>query len=325
MSAARVIGVLLLSAGVGCGAGSPPAASGPPAAWTGPLPSAAEVLAPGRYDCTATGPFEPPARPHPSTCFMDPACEADLVVGHRLATPFAPENSLAALRAAILLGVDVVETDVRLTADGRVVLLHDGSVDRTTTGTGAVSGYTLAALQRLRLTDGPAGDFSCEAVPTLEDALALSVGRVVLELEVKDTAAGVAAAQYLKAHALYGQAFLLCGAAECRAVRAAVPDAPIMSRPQAPDEVPAEVDYDPPPIMVHIDPTEAFTAPAVLARIHAVGAKVYANGFVLGDARASLADDLEGYAEVFGLGVQVMQVENPHWALLGQGRLEVPR
>jgi glycerophosphoryl diester phosphodiesterase len=310
-----------------CGGGAGPVDPGPgPAVWSGPLPTAAQLLPPGRYDCTASGPFVAPERPHPADCFRDPSCASRLVVGHRMATPFAPENSLAALRAAILLGVDVVETDVRMTADGHVVLLHDGAVDRTTTGTGSVSRYTLEALEALRLTDAPTpGDFSCETVPTLEEALSAAAGQIVVELEVKDTAAGVAAARYLKAHDLYGQAFLLCGASECRAIREAVPDAPIMSRPQAPEEVEAEVAYDPPPILVHIDPTAAFTAPAVLAKIHGVGAKVYANGFVLGDAPAGLGDDLGGYAEVYAQGVEVMQVENPHWALLAAGRLEVPR
>ena len=89
------------------------------------------------------------------------------MAGHRIATPFAPENSLSALRAAILLGVDVVETDVRLTADGVVVLIHDGSVERTLEGSGDVDQLTLAELQSLpmkvvgkdaKLLRGPDGD-----------------------------------------------------------------------------------------------------------------------------------------------------------------------
>lgn len=317
-----VIGGFML---LGAGCGGEVATARPPelSPWSGPLPSSAQLLPFETYDCRAAGLGPAATRPQPLGCFADHDCTAPLVVGHRMATPFAPENSLAALRAAIRLGVDMVETDLRMTSDGHVVLLHDGSVDRTTTGTGAIGAYTLAELKTLSLKDGPdGGRFDCEGVPTLVEAAALSRDKIVLELEVKETQAGVEAARYLKAEGLYGQALLLCDPAECAAIRSAVPDAPIMTRPHRPSEVQAALDYDPAPVMVHIDPTEAFTATAVLDQIHGVGAKVYASGFVLGDAQAAFADDLEGYRKVWGLGIEVQQVENPHWALMALSRLK---
>src|SRR6476469_1921058 len=60
------------------------------------------------------------------------------VIGHRGGKALAPENTLAAFRNAIKLGADYVEVDVRATKDGRLVIMHDSSVDRTTNGTGAV-------------------------------------------------------------------------------------------------------------------------------------------------------------------------------------------
>jgi glycerophosphoryl diester phosphodiesterase len=316
---------LALALLVGCGEAAPPPGSADAGhADAGPLAPAAAYLDPARYDCGATGPFEPPARPHPAGCFADPACRSRLAVAHRIATPFAPENSLSALRAAILLGVDVVETDVRLTADGRVVLLHDATLDRTTTATGAVSRWTLAALREvpLRVPDHvPPGDFSCDRVPTLEDAAALARGRVVLELEVKDRAAGVAAAEYLRREGLERDAFILCDPSECRAVRAAVPDAPIMSRARGPGDVAEALDFDPPPLMVHIDPNQSFLVPEVMGPIRAAGAKVFGNAFLLGDAEAAFAGSLEGYLRAHALGLDVVQAENPHWHLAALGRL----
>ncbi len=290
---------------------------------TGPLPRPGELLDPARYDCRASGPVQAPSRPHDLSCFRSPGCLSPLVVGHRMATAFAPENSASALRAAILLGIDIVETDVRLTSDGHIVLVHDSSIDRTHTRRGTVSALSLAELKEIPL-EIPAsksfGEFDCERTLTLEEAFAISRGQIVLELEVKNTEAGVKAAEYLKDQGLYGEAFILCSPAECSTVRAAVPDAPIMTRPQQPDEIPENLAFDPKPIMVHIDPTEDFLAPEALGAIRAAGAKVFANAFILGDPRAALTDDLGGYTELFEGGIDVLQAEHPEWVLITLGR-----
>jgi glycerophosphoryl diester phosphodiesterase len=282
-------------------------------------------LPPSAYDCTA-GSVVAPARAHGVGCFADAACDAPLVAGHRMATPFAPENSLSALRAAILLGVDIVETDVRMTSDGHVVLLHDGSVDRTLEGTGDVDALTLAEIQAMpmKAAGKPPGDFSCDHVPTLDEVFAISVGQIIVELEVKDTAAGVATAEYIRDHDLAGAAFMLCSASECDALRAAVPDVPIMSRPEAPDEVPAAIAYAPPPILVHIDYTAGFLADEVLDPVRALPAKVYGNAFVVADIEAVSSGRLQAYQDMFDGGLDVVQTELPHLALVGIGRLQPP-
>jgi len=61
-----------------------------------------------------------------------------LVIAHRGAADEAPENTLPAIEAAIRMGCDIVEVDVRLSRDGKVVLIHDATVDRTTNGRGRV-------------------------------------------------------------------------------------------------------------------------------------------------------------------------------------------
>ena len=237
-----------------------------------------------------------------------------------MATPFAPENSLSALRAAILLGVDIVETDVRLTADGEVVIIHDDTVDRTLEGSGEVAALTLAEIQAMPMrAEGRAGDFACDRVPTLDAIFTVSRGKIVVELEVKSTAAGVIAAEYLRDHALYGEAFLLCDRSECEAIRAAVPDAPIMSRPDLPAEVEAELDYDPPPILVHVDPTEGFYA--TFEAVAAAGAKPFANAFLDADLIAAGGGGFDAYPAMFEPGLAVLQCELPYYALVGLGRL----
>jgi glycerophosphoryl diester phosphodiesterase len=308
---------------IGCSCGSSDGDSNPDA--TPPLPGVAGYLSPSSYDCSATGPFEPPARPAALGCFADDSCDTPLVTGHRMANPFAPENTLSAARAAILLGVDIIETDIRLSSDGQVVLVHDGDVNRTTDGVGNVGDLTLAELRALKIepeTDDPPGDFSCERIPTLDELFAITRDKVVVELEVKDSAAGAVAAAYVRDNNLYGQAFLLCSNSECEAARAAVADVPIMTRPKAPDEVAGALAFTPGPILVHIDPTRTFLTDQVVGQIHAAGAKVYANGFVFGDGAALGSGDLSQYLQLFEDGLDVIQSEYPHYALQALGRLQ---
>ena len=66
------------------------------------------------------------------------------IIGHRGVAGRAPENTLAAFRAASLMGLTWVEFDVMLSGDGNLVLIHDETVDRTTNGTGKVSELTVA-------------------------------------------------------------------------------------------------------------------------------------------------------------------------------------
>lgn len=105
-----------------------------------------------------------------------------LVVAHRADWRHHPENSLPAIRSAIELGADVVEVDVRRTKDGHFVIIHDTTLDRTTTGRGRVADFTLEELRRLHLRDG-AGSVTAEIIPTLEEALAAVRGRAVVNLD----------------------------------------------------------------------------------------------------------------------------------------------
>jgi glycerophosphoryl diester phosphodiesterase len=113
------------------------------------------------------------------------------VAAHRGGAQLWPENSLGAFRRALALGVDYLETDVHLTADGRVVALHDATLDRTTTATGAVRKSTAASLATARLRDR-VGAITDEAVPSLGDVLELlAPARAGLLLEIKLDERGV--------------------------------------------------------------------------------------------------------------------------------------
>ena len=95
------------------------------------------------------------------------------VIGHRGAAAYAPENTLAGFRAAKALGCAWVEFDVRLAADGALVVCHDDSVARTTGTRGRVSTMRLAALRALDAGSWFGPGFAGERLPTLDEALAL--------------------------------------------------------------------------------------------------------------------------------------------------------
>ena len=97
---------------------------------------------------------------------------ATLVAAHRGGAALWPENSLLAFRSALALGVDALELDLHLTADGEVVVLHDPSLDRTSTGTGAVRDLKLADLAAVRLKTRE-GAVTAERVPTFAQVLDL--------------------------------------------------------------------------------------------------------------------------------------------------------
>lgn len=95
------------------------------------------------------------------------------ISAHRGNSQLAPENTLATFQEALKMQVDYIEIDVRTTQDGQLVILHDGSLHRTTTGTGPLKEQTLAALKTLSAGKGYADRFQNERIPTLAEVCQL--------------------------------------------------------------------------------------------------------------------------------------------------------
>ena len=107
------------------------------------------------------------------------------VIAHRGASMEAPENSLAAIDTAIRMGCDIVEVDVRLSRDGKVVLIHDARVDRTTNGRGRVDELTWPHLRELDAGINFPKAFEGTQIPSLSEAIDLVRGRAKLYLDLK--------------------------------------------------------------------------------------------------------------------------------------------
>lgn len=108
------------------------------------------------------------------------------LLGHRGAAGHAPENTLASLRKAADLGARWVEFDLKLTADGRLVLFHDETLGRTTDGKGLVAEKTYSEIARLDAGSWFAPSFAGERVPTFEEAIeVLAASSLGANLEIK--------------------------------------------------------------------------------------------------------------------------------------------
>lgn len=109
------------------------------------------------------------------------------VVSHRGAAQLAPENTLAAVDAAIRAGADFVEIDLRYSRDGEAVVMHDPTVNRTTNGTGRVDRLTLEEIRALDAGAWFAPEFAGERVPTFEEAVeVLDPAPAAVLVELKD-------------------------------------------------------------------------------------------------------------------------------------------
>ena len=117
------------------------------------------------------------------------------IIGHRGACQTAPENTIASGRRAAELGADIVEFDVRTSADGVLYVLHDSTLDRTTNGRGPISQWHSCDLDRLDAGSWFSPDFAGEPIPRMDGFLKALKPAVGFYVEVKDAAPSQVAAE----------------------------------------------------------------------------------------------------------------------------------
>lgn len=316
---------------VGC-ATTEPATTRPPENEAGP--DAPEVkpkppIDPSLFDCTSLA--KPPLPRRASTtpeCLRDPKCTGRFVAGHRGAGGdlgrIAPEDTLAAYRAAIALGVDLVETDPRPSADGVIVNVHDTTVDRIAEGTGEVAKMTLAELKALRLkTDKFAGDFSCERIATLEEVLATSKGRAIVLIDANKTDRVDALVDAIKkTDTLDWAVFDTDSTDKIDRALAIEPRLMIMPRIQKIEDVgPIKAKYSTHvPVFVEIS-QKIF--PQGVADVRALGSRPFTDVFVA-DVGVRVGDDRKVYLGFYESGADVLQTDLPDEVLKAVGRAVPP-
>ncbi len=143
---------------------------------------------------------------------------------HRGDSKTHPENTLSSFRAAVKAGAQMIEFDVFLTKECKMVVLHDAKVDRTTNGKGKVADLTLAEIKKLDAGSWKAPEFSGEQIPTLEEVLNVMPYNVWLNIHLKgDGLLSVLVANLIKKQGRLHQAFLACNATAARQAKQVVP------------------------------------------------------------------------------------------------------
>ena len=173
--------------------------------------------------------------------------ERPLIIAHRGHSIAVPENTIEAYRTAIELGVEMIECDVNMTRDGHLVMIHDWSLDRTTSGSGPVRDLTLDEVRRLDAGSKFGREFSGLRVPTMAEALELAREAGILmcfevkgETPVEYRRIALSLADLLAAHDALEWAFMSSYDHEALAsARARVPEL-LFAPERLPDDVPPD-------------------------------------------------------------------------------------
>ncbi len=241
--------------------------------------------------------------------FLNPASETVLVASHRASHLDFPENSIPALRDAVRLGVDIIEIDAKITADGVPIVMHDRTIDRTTTGRGDPEKMTWSELKELSLVVN--GKPTGERIPTLEEALLSVKGQALVDLDMK-TDAVQAVLEVVRKTGTEDMVFFFDSDREVLSQIQKAGNFLIM--PRARDKASTEevIRLFAPPV-VHIDPS--FNTPDVIALIKTNRARVWINALGATDKAISEGQGTEVLKPLLATGVNIIQTDQPQLLL----------
>ncbi|HEY1056696.1 MAG TPA: glycerophosphodiester phosphodiesterase family protein [Emticicia sp.] len=224
---------------------------------------------------------------------------------HRGSSIIAPENTLATFKTVLEMGVDYIEIDVRTTKDNQLAILHDGTLNRTTSGEGPMKNFTLAELKQLSAGKGYPDKFKEERIPTLQETTQLLAKwnkthkhQTNLYVDCKDVAPEplvkeLKASNLLKDAVFYGNDdFLL-------ALKKVYPKAKLMPSLNKPEEIEAKVSKLQP---YAFDVKWTILNEQLVADIHKYKVKVFSD--VLG-----LLDTSPNYRKATAMGVDLIQTD----------------
>ncbi|QEC42441.1 glycerophosphodiester phosphodiesterase family protein [Pseudobacter ginsenosidimutans] len=234
-----------------------------------------------------------------------------MIAAHRGAHLEDPENSLAAFRKSIEMGIDIIELDVRCTKDGVLICMHDKTVDRTTNGKGNVKDLTFGEIRKLKLKHN--NQLTEEIVPTLEEALSLTKGKIMVDLDIKSAGCIDAIMDMVNKTNTADQCLFFVGEAEhAKMIKAKNPAFITLLRTNSAQEV-TDAFKVVKSEAIHID--DSHNNKEVIKGIKANGARVWHNA--LGDVdNAVKAGNTAAFERALNTGANIIQTDYP--ALLKQ-------
>ncbi len=250
-------------------------------------------------------PYEPPPWP--------------LVVAHRGDSGQIPENTRLAIESAIDIGADLVEVDVRLTKDGVPILIHYARLEHTTTGRGLVADHTWEEIRRLDAGVWRGSEFAGEPVPSLEEVVDLTRGRVPLNLDFQTSDAVAPGVAMVRDAGMTGDVVVSGCRVDCFEIMAAATNE--ITTLLNPGNLPAGID----PPEAKMDPAEALAVVRrgvdVAGALGAAGINLehsFADAAVVARAREVglgvwvwVVDDEDRFAELIDMGVTAVTTNRP--------------
>ena len=225
------------------------------------------------------------------------------VAVHRAANEFAPENTLSAMQIALDLEVDYIEMDVRQTRDGHSILLHDGSLDRTTNGKGPVNQMNFSDVRSLSAGTWFDAFFANEKVPTLEEACRLLSEhnakfshKTYFYVDCKEINAKVLLDELTKYQLLEGSVFYINEEKQIGQIRALAPQAKILPGLDNRSDMDKMIDALHP---YALDANWKELSKEMIDKAHAKGVKIFSDGFG-GNMNA------ESYVKAIQAGIDVI-------------------
>lgn len=234
-----------------------------------------------------------------------------LVVAHRGAHGAAPENSAKAIEDAIAMGVDIIEIDIRSTKDGVPVLLHDQTLDRTTTGSGQIANMTFEEVRHLRLLN-KAGEVTEQRVPTLTEVLVQAKGRAVLDLDIKSGPIESIVSRVVETSTI-NSALFFSGNTETLQ-QALKMSSSLLIMPRARDLVSTkQLATAFSPVIIHID--SSFNNNSTIEAARFSGSRVWINALGASDAMILSGQYGEALEPLLAHGASIIQTDHPQQVL----------
>ncbi|NBC16223.1 MAG: glycerophosphodiester phosphodiesterase [Bacteroidetes bacterium] len=220
-----------------------------------------------------------------------------------------PENALATFEHTLRYGPAFPEVDVRMTRDSVLVLLHDETLERTTTGRGALADHTLAETRRLLLKD-PMNVITPFRMPTLAEALAWAEGRAVLQLDVKRGVPPETVVDAVRRHDAANRVIVITYTLDAlRRYHRLAPDLVLSATAETAEEVEAILGSGVDPSRLIVFTGVGTVRPAVIDQLHAHNIRAILGTFGAIDERAARVGP-EVFQALIDQGVDVLATDN---------------
>ncbi len=223
-----------------------------------------------------------------------------VAISHRGEHLLRPENTIPAFQEAIRVGADFFEVDVRTTADGRLVLSHDATVDRCTNGTGQVSAMTFEQIEALDAGIKRGSEYAGTKIPTFDQALDLARGKIGIYVDIKN-ATPQDLVSHIEDHGMADHVVMYCSPDICKKIQKLNPKLKVMPESATVEHTRMLVDLLHPPVIAF---GQGDFKPEIIAVSKEAKAKVYVD--VMGKTDAP-----EGWQAAIDAGADGLQTDRP--------------